>query len=105
MADVLLLCSQKETFSLACAESLCCGTPVAGFKSGAPEAIFKGPYAVFVEYGDLQALHGKLKHVINVKPSMEKRVARYGRHNFSNQVMYREYFCLFLNKYGNGIEG
>lgn len=34
MADVTLLTSKKETFSMIVAESLCCGTPVVGFKAG-----------------------------------------------------------------------
>ena len=39
LADVTLLTSEKETFSMVCAESLCCGTPVVGFQAGAPEGI------------------------------------------------------------------
>jgi len=39
MAHITLLTSKKETFSLICAESMCCGTPVVGFSAGAPELI------------------------------------------------------------------
>ena len=35
------------------AESLCCGTPVVGFKAGAPEQIAIKEFSEFVEYGDL----------------------------------------------------
>ncbi len=48
LADVFLLTSQKETFSMTCAEALCCGAPVAGLESGAPETVFPQPYARFV---------------------------------------------------------
>jgi len=60
LADVFLLCSERETYSMTCAEALCCGTPVVGFKSGAPEMIFEEPYATFVEYGDLNALEKQI---------------------------------------------
>lgn len=56
MADVFLLCSEKETYSMTCAEALCCGTPVTGFKCGAPETVFEEPHAKFVEYGDINKL-------------------------------------------------
>lgn len=56
MADITLLTSKKETFSMVTAESLCCGTPVVGFKAGGPEQIAIPEYSSFVEYGDLEAL-------------------------------------------------
>lgn len=56
MADVTLLTSKKETFSMVTAESLCCGTPVVGFKAGAPEQIALKEFAYFVEYGKINNL-------------------------------------------------
>ncbi len=55
-ADLTLLVSRKETFSMIVAESLCCGTPVVGFKAGAPEIIALKEYSQFVEYGHLDEL-------------------------------------------------
>ena len=51
MADLTLLTSRVETFSMVCAESLCCGTPVVGFRAGAPEQIAIPEYSEFVEPG------------------------------------------------------
>jgi glycosyltransferase involved in cell wall biosynthesis len=34
------------------AESLCCGTPVVGFKAGGPESIAIDDYCVFVQFLD-----------------------------------------------------
>ena len=56
MSDVFLLCSERETYSMTCAEALCCGTPVVGFKCGAPETVFLEPYAKFVDYGNVSDL-------------------------------------------------
>ena len=60
-ADLTLILSDRETFSLPCAESLCCGTPVVGFKAGTPEQIALPEYSEFVDYGDLDALEATVK--------------------------------------------
>ena len=58
---VSVLTSKRETFSMPCAESLCCGTPVVGFKAGAPEQIAMEDYSEFVEFGDLDGLEKALR--------------------------------------------
>ena len=63
LADVFLLCSEKETYSMTCAEALCCGTRVIGFKAGAPETVFEKPNAVFFKYGDINALINGIKSI------------------------------------------
>lgn len=55
-ADVTILLSLRETFSMVTAESLCCGTPVVGFKAGGPESIALEDYSCFVSQGDLDTL-------------------------------------------------
>lgn len=49
------------------AESLCCGTPVVGFKAGAPEQIAIKEFSEFVEYGDLNSLYNKMLVILDTK--------------------------------------
>ena len=56
LADVTVLTSKRETFSMPLAESLCCGTPVVGFMAGGPESIALPKYTAFCSYGDVDAI-------------------------------------------------
>ncbi len=60
-ADLTLLFSKRETFSMICAETLSCGTPIVGFRAGAPEGIALCDYSEFVPYGDLDTLAEKIR--------------------------------------------
>lgn len=91
IADCFVICSKRETFSMTCAEALCCGTQVVGFKSGAPETIFIEPYAKFVTYGDLDAL----KEALFDQGTSRTSVAEYAYKNFSNKSMYINYLKLY----------
>ncbi len=55
-ARLTVLTSRRETFSMPCAESLCCGTAVVGFRAGGPEEIALPEHSEFVPFGDLDAL-------------------------------------------------
>ena len=67
IADVTLLTSKRETFSMVVAESLCCGTPVVGFRAGGPETIAIPEYSEFVEYGDVEGVIAKIKSIFASK--------------------------------------
>ncbi len=43
MPDAFVLLSKREMFSMACAEALCCGTTIVGFKCSAANTVFKPP--------------------------------------------------------------
>lgn len=64
-ADATILFSKRETFSMVTAESLCCGTPVVGFKAGGPESITLEDYSRFVEYANIQDLSDALNECFN----------------------------------------
>jgi putative colanic acid biosynthesis glycosyltransferase len=66
-ANLSLIVSKRETFSMICAESLMCGTPIVGFKAGGPESISLSEYSFFVDYSNIQALCRAIHNTIDLK--------------------------------------
>ena len=94
MADVTLLTSKKETFSMVTAESLCCGTPVVGFKAGAPEQIAIKEFSEFVEYGDLNSLYNKMLVILDTKKKTS-RIHKYSANIYDKNIMINSYIDLY----------
>lgn len=94
MADAFVMCSLKETFSMTCAEALCCGTPVVGFKSGAPETVFKEPYANFVDHGNIEELKKTLLSTVS-QPKKTDEISGYGKGEFSKIVVFKKFLELY----------
>lgn len=99
-ADMTLLLSQRETFSMVTAESLCCGTPVVGFNAGGPESIAIDEYSSFVEYGDLVALSEAMQQWYKIDVDKEevstKAINLYSKENMAK--MYLAEYVKLINK-------
>lgn len=93
MADVTLLTSKSESFSMVCAESLCCGTPVMGFKAGAPEQIALPEYSRFYAFGDLEGLCQGLRAL--ERTGKRETIARQARQVYSKEIMLRKYLGVY----------
>ena len=94
MADVTLLTSKKETFSMVTAESLCCGTPVVGFKAGAPEQIAIPEYSSFVDFGDLESLHEEMKKFL-AESFLKIDIALTSNGKYAKQTMTENYLKIY----------
>ncbi len=97
LADVLLLTSTKETFSMVSAESLACGTPVIGFDSGAPKEVALPGYGEFVPYSDLEALESLLLRVMagEVTLMSSTECGQFARTRYSKDSMVQAYESIY----------
>lgn len=104
MADVLILTSTKETFSMVCAESLACGTPVIGFDSGAPKEVAPPGFGEFVPYANLSALESLLRRMREGQYAMKsaQECEEFAVRRYAKEVMVRAYEGIYqrlTNKY------
>lgn len=94
LADVTVLTSKKETFSLVTAESLCCGTPVAGFEAGAPEQIAIPAYSDFQEWGRVDLLGRAVRRLLRAAYD-GSAIADCARMKYSKDRMVAAYSALY----------
>lgn len=92
MADLTVITSKKETFSMIVAESLCCGTPIVGFKAGAPEEIAILDFSAFSEYGDLDLLEQNVRLFLQKKTD---EIAEEASKKYSREIMVGNYKKLY----------
>ncbi|MBQ7907213.1 MAG: glycosyltransferase [Clostridia bacterium] len=98
MADLTVIASKKETFSMITAESLCCGTPVVGFKAGGPESITIEDYSSLVDYGDLESLCKATKDFLD-KEFDKEQISNLAKDKYSKINMANNYLEIYKKLY------
>ncbi len=96
LADLTILTSKRETFSMVVAESLSCGTPVVGFEAGGPETIAIPEYSSFTENGNLELLKGKVEEFLKKKLNREE-ISKQAHSIYSKKKMVSEYMGIYKN--------
>lgn len=94
-AKVTIMVSRKETFSMPCAESLCCGTPVVGFRAGAPEQISLPEYSEFVDYGDLNGLESLVRKWLDKTDLNRAEIAQSAEQVYSSHTMVEAFLRIY----------
>lgn len=96
LADVTILTSFRESFSMVTAESLCCGTPVLGFKAGAPETIAITEYSEFVDYGEVKILSYKIQEALK-KDINKIQISDKAKSIYDAEIMYSKYLDFYID--------
>ena len=91
-ADLSVILSRFETFSMVVAESLVAGTPVLGFKCGGPEEIAIPAYSKFVKTE--KEFYFAMKNMIETKWD-KSAIAKEAKNKYSENNIVKEYFKLF----------
>lgn len=94
LADVTLILSQVETFSMVMIESLSCGTPVVGYDVGAMKKIALKEYSNFVKNGELYAVLDAIN--FHIKTCYNKHeISKIAHQSYSFNSTYESYMNLY----------
>jgi len=100
--DLIVVPSLEETFSNTTSESLFCGTPVAGFRTGVLASIEQAEFVHVVDVGDIRGLAGKFKKLIKNKTN-RSACSAFANNLFSRNLIiskYENYFQKLINDSG-----
>ena len=76
------------------AESLCCGTPVVGFKAGGPESIAIKEFSRFVDYGAIDTLLRALEEMLQ-SPYSKENISSKSKKVYSKEAMGAHYLQIY----------
>ena len=93
-AKLTVIVSRRETFSMVTAESLCCGTPVVGFKAGGPESVAIPDASEFVEQRDVKALMEAII-TLSTKDINRKILSEKARDKYCSATMAKGYLAAY----------
>lgn len=94
-ADLTISLSRSETFGLICAESLCCGTPCVGFKSGGIESIAIDDWTEFVDYGMIDQLIDVIEIWLSKSDISKIEISNSAGQVYNQNNMTRQYNLLY----------
>lgn len=94
MSNLTAIVSKRETFSMIVAESMCCGTPVVGFRSGAPEQIAIHDYSRFVEFGDVDHLAECVINMLDARIDRDM-LSHISAEKYSKNRMFDDYMEIY----------
>ncbi len=105
-SDVVVLTSGTETFSLATAEALACGTPVVGPARGAVgELVVESGGGLAFSAGSSAALGHALRTLLALEPDARRAVGKSGRAHILKHFTWDRVGARLADAYGAVLEG
>lgn len=95
LADVFVICSEKENFPTTCLEAQCCGTSVVGFDTGGVAETLVTEN-MLVPYKEVDLLVESISRVLEQKFSKEL-ISQAGCQKYSEEAMCSQYLKIYLS--------
>lgn len=94
LADLFVICSERENFPTTCLEAQVCGTPVYGFDTGGVAETCLN-YDYLVNYGDVSLLSKKIKKAPKKNSESITDLSNIARIKFGNQTFLKKNYQIY----------
>lgn len=95
LADVFLICSERENFPTTCLEAQACGTPVCGFKTGGVGETLIGSDELLADYGNVSKLVSIINKQNKITADNRITLASKTKEQFGLEAMLNDYMGLY----------
>lgn len=96
LADVFVICSERENFPTTCIEAQSCGTQVCGFDTGGTKETDVTDSGYFTDYGNIESLKEIVLKILNAGESVSREeISKAAKTKFSLDEMCKQYFELY----------
>ena len=90
LADVFIICSERENYPTTCIEAAACGAPIVGFDVGGTAETVVEENGIFVPYGNIDALQKGVERFLK-----GDRELLTDKRDYSKERMFKEYLKLY----------
>lgn len=95
LANIFVICSERENFPTTCLEAQCCGTPVCGFDVGGVKETILNDFAL-CGYGDVSGLMNNVSKLLNSHVCNERLIiAEEASNKYGKNEMLKKYLDLY----------
>ena len=99
----LVMNSKLETFSLICAEALCCGKPVVATRCGGPESFLSDETGMLIEPGnEVQLTEAIQKMILQFRKYNPEKLRLFATDHFSAERIGKMYLDIYQNLLSTG---
>ena len=106
MADLFLICSERENYPTTCLEAQACGTPICGFDTGGTRETDFNKHSFWAKYPDVEDMAEKILKILETDSQLDQlkiNVKKF-QEEYSVDAMCKQYYTIYRSNKSEAVE-